>query len=418
MDTEENKPTRFRFYQSLRDRNGYRMCADADLINNPAFLKEHGFNFATWVAVDTYLEDTKHQEGWDPVRFGDVPLDFDADDPDQSRLEAIRALDKLEEAYGFPAKGMKIYFTGKKGFHVRIPAVWFGLETGEKNLPLVYKRLIYQWAIDWSLRTLDRSIYDMATGQMLRIPHRLRQGPQTFEIEITVEELRTAPLLTILEWSRKNRTIATPEDPTLMPLNSAARDAAIRALIEVYAEQERYKAPREAGKGGLSQKFVDMKGDLPSCIEHILTELPDVKGGDTVNKINMNLVKFFQEQGYELPDALEIVENFLVNYQHSLSHDTEDSRTHDFVTKWRFYANNDKREPMGCAYMRGLHLPGSAFECSECPRDPRYNPENWITITNKYGTTRDYANHMRKSSLDRIWKLSLPPGILRGRRPR
>ena len=73
---------------------------------------------------------------WTPI----LPLDFDAEDP-QDALAALRSvLDRLN-GWGVPVDAVRLYFSGYKGFHAELPAALFGGFTPSVDLPAQLKRL-------------------------------------------------------------------------------------------------------------------------------------------------------------------------------------------------------------------------------------------------------------------------------------
>lgn len=140
--------------------------------NTPEALQEaiwQGAMFVTTPALSFPYVDG----GPEPVRFGDLVLDADCKaNPERALLELRRlTCFFLPEKYGISPWDTRFYCSGSKGFHAEIPAIYFGLENGHPELPLIYKRLVAGWVDELDLSTIDLSMYCMKRGKMWRLPN-------------------------------------------------------------------------------------------------------------------------------------------------------------------------------------------------------------------------------------------------------
>lgn len=155
-----------------------------------------GAMFSTWCAFSR----EPGQEGEEPTRFGDLPLDFDhKDDPGEALKDLRRlCLFYLPETFDIDPWDMQFYASGSKGFHCVIPARFFGTEEGDPYLPLIYKRLVYEWADELGLKTLDRSMYAMSKGKMFRLPN-VRRSNGKFKVPISRDDIGYAAIGDLLQ---------------------------------------------------------------------------------------------------------------------------------------------------------------------------------------------------------------------------
>ena len=105
-----------------------------------------------------------------------------------SQVDAQNIVTFFHEELGLPKEDIRIYFSGKKGFHILISAVALGVEP-HTELHLVYKFMALYLKQRLELQALDyASIY--GSRRVLRLPNSIHQGSSLFKIEITHEELR------------------------------------------------------------------------------------------------------------------------------------------------------------------------------------------------------------------------------------
>jgi hypothetical protein len=158
------------------------------------------------------------------------------------------------------------------------------------------------------------------------------------------------------------------ENPELSALYRNAR-------AEVYEELEKIKkssVPTESNP-------TPPEG-LPDCISHILTSMPKTDNS-TFNKLILNLVTCLQRAGSHREAALEQVLPFLQNYPHSTQYTTPEDRQKHFTEEWDYIEKHPDYK-FECGYIKGLRLPGTAFQCkscSWCPEEAKVEKEHNVT---------------------------------------
>ena len=146
---------------------------------------QRGAMFFTWCSFSHEPGD-----GDEPVRFGDLPLDFDSKSDPQKALDDLRrlCLFYLPETYDIDPWDMKFYCSGSKGFHAVIPAHIFGLQDGHPQLPLIYGRLVREWSDGLNLSTVDHSMYAMKRGKLFRIEN-VRRSTGRYKVPLTRDDV-------------------------------------------------------------------------------------------------------------------------------------------------------------------------------------------------------------------------------------
>jgi hypothetical protein len=104
-------------------------------------------------------------------RLGSLYFDLDSAE-DEPTLRDLRKLVGFFLEF-IPEEALRIYFTGKKGFHIEVEALAIGI-TGSNKLPGVFRFIANDLKQRLSLDTLDFQVYDLR--RMWRLPNSLHQG--------------------------------------------------------------------------------------------------------------------------------------------------------------------------------------------------------------------------------------------------
>jgi len=166
--------------------------------------KKVGAAFFTWSS----LSEPYNGNGTNPVRYGDMPLDFDNAENPEKALDEMRALltYHLPEFYEYEPDNVSFYCSGGKGFHAVIPAEAFGAEQGHIKLPLIYKMIAQDWVDRFDLKTLDLSLYCMKKGKMFRLEN-VRRTNGNYKVPITLEEVQSLSMQDFQELIKEPRNV-------------------------------------------------------------------------------------------------------------------------------------------------------------------------------------------------------------------
>lgn len=125
---------------------------------------------------------------------------FDVDDADleNSLIGAYDLLMTLEATYGVDRRDLRCYFSGKKGFHVGVPAATFGAEPSP-DLPRVIQAMAKRIAAQAGV-PIDESIY--RTNSLLRIPRTVNDKSGLYKIALPVDGFELLTIDGIKEMAR------------------------------------------------------------------------------------------------------------------------------------------------------------------------------------------------------------------------
>jgi len=150
----------------------------------------------TWDDVDEYRTKHKNTGLYTSVfnyndtaidkatRLGSLYFDLDAPEGERSRQEAIRIVDHVLDF--LPAEALRIYFTGKKGFHIELEALALGI-TGSNDLPSIFRFIANDLTTTLSLETVDTQVYDLR--RMWRLPNSIHQDTGLFKRLLSRDDL-------------------------------------------------------------------------------------------------------------------------------------------------------------------------------------------------------------------------------------
>ena len=357
-----------RYWKEEQAERKWKLISDTEEERQSAIRQ--GAMFFTWAALSEPYNGNGQPE---PNRIGDLPLDFDSKEDPSRALQELKqlCLVYLPEMYDLDPYSMRFFASGSKGFHAEIPAELVGAQTGDPQLPILYKRIVAHWAAQLGLETLDLSIYSMGKGKMWRLPN-VKRSNGRYKVPLGLEEVRDLPFEEIWKLTEAPREIEQVEVD--LSANEDLGNFYRNVRAEIYEELSRQKKSETLSE----EQRTKLAEKVPPCIEHIISKQPKKSDHVNFNKLVVNLVSYFQAAGFARAAAFQAVEGFLRQYPHSETYDTADKRLKHWETIWRFYEGSDY--VFACSYILGLHLPGNAFDCQQCPQTQSKESE-WETPT-------------------------------------
>lgn len=139
-------------------------------------------------------------------KLGNLYFDFDSHEVLESYDDTVRLQNALGE-FGIPHDAIRIYFTGKKGFHVECEAVALGI-TPRSDLSDVFRFIATDLKQSLGLRTLDFAVYD--ERRIWRLPYTRHQLTNLFKCELP-DEIIAGGIDGILRFAEDPVPVAVPE---------------------------------------------------------------------------------------------------------------------------------------------------------------------------------------------------------------
>ncbi|MDW7709145.1 MAG: primase C-terminal domain-containing protein [Deferrisomatales bacterium] len=182
-----------------------------------------------------------------PVYAPVWPLDIDAPDLEVA-LEAARAVEAhLEGAWGLPPEAMRLYFSGKKGFHVTVDTRLFRAPTPSRAAPELLHRLTRRLARELGVPgsgSLDLSLRDRV--RLLRLPNTRHEESGLFKTPLAPDELRSLGVDGIRRLARTPRPLWRVDPSGLLFGGSAVVLPRARAVLEEVAAESGPSPPPPA----------------------------------------------------------------------------------------------------------------------------------------------------------------------------
>lgn len=148
----------------------------------------------------------------EPVRYGDLYLDFDCkDNPLQAIKDAVAFVTAMLYRFDFDPNSLHYWLSGGKGCHIAIPAALFGGEDGDPKLPLIYAAMLKEISeseCNPIAATLDYAMYQMKTGRLLRIENVKRRNGR-YKVPLTWDEFSCLTGNELLTLTKHPRTLPT-----------------------------------------------------------------------------------------------------------------------------------------------------------------------------------------------------------------
>lgn len=130
-------------------------------------------------------------------RLGSLYFDIDNSEIFKAQSEAIKLVEYLLNY--IPKDSIRIYFTGKKGFHIECEAIALGV-SASTDLPVLFRYIANQIKQLLQVECFDFSVYDLR--RMWRLPHSKHQSTGLYKVPLNFEMLTTS-IKTIEDFARE-----------------------------------------------------------------------------------------------------------------------------------------------------------------------------------------------------------------------
>ena len=238
-------------------------------------------------------------DGLDPkaaTLYADFYLDFDDEDNFETvRKDALFAIWYLEQKfkYNIPKSLIRIYYSGKKGVHIVVPAVIFGYEP-HANLNEYFKIMAKDVAEKAPYDSIDMQIYDRR--RLFRMVNSIHQDTGLFKIPLTYNELVNFKIEDIREIAKHPRSLQYPK-----AYHIAGAQKEFERHVEAWGH--RFKDSFDKRKRHQS-KPLDF---VPYCVQELIDAGPQRgKRNDTASV----LAAFWKKQGATEEEAWGFLEKW------------------------------------------------------------------------------------------------------------
>lgn len=310
--------------------------------------------FTTILVVDKKAKSTKQGGSVEGAKYkGPFYVDID-ETPAKAIKLARQAIKKLTDA-GVNAEDIRVWASGKKGFHITVPQAVFTDDRGYENLPKIYKAI----AIALKLEA-DMTVYSQGRGRMWRVPGLLRGDNQRYKVPITIDELqdmKVADYDTLVEQARDEFPEPTNVKRVdfLSALFKRSSSKVTRMLTEsrgVFIDPELKRAIRD------NEDYEDSETQLPPCAVELMHG--EVAPNTGFNDVSLQFAKAVA--AFAPGNSLALIDEFAENAKGE-SYNTQLARRNHCTTAFHI-ASRDVGYDWSC---RSILSVLKSEPCERCP---------------------------------------------------
>lgn len=245
--------------------------------------------------------------------YGNLYIDFDSDSDEvgyeQVREDAIRALAFFSAIFSITPEDMRIYFSGKKGIHIIIPAQVLGLNP-DKELNEVFRLIALDLHKMSVHKTVDTRIYDRV--RLFRVPNSQHPDTGLYKVSMTPDQLRNFSYDGVRDWAKKPR----PAQYNKESRYNTKANRVFQEYIEQWGKEKQEKFNKKKGTSKLNF--------CPPCVRSMLrNETAQGKRNNTAAA----LTSYFKQRGYSEEEAYEKMSKWNGDYCSPSLPDWELTRT-------------------------------------------------------------------------------------------
>lgn len=305
-------------------------------------LKEMGAVRATVLAVSEAIRDDTDK---DNIKYkGPLYFDIDSADLEQAIVSTQELVQKLRELE-VPEEAIKVYCSGKKGFHVFVPEkVFSDNKRAVKSLPAIYMEL----AKDLYVHGMDFQVYSGNKGRMFR-PENGRRDDGAYRVRITLAELTNMTPALYKQVVQAPRQLPFPEV-------NGAKSHMLAALYE----RAKATAHKKATLRDTALPVEELKPyaeDPPACIPALIQSSGDVH----FNQAGLQLAAFIARAGVPRYKATALMDELASKKESTTYHSFNRRKIHlEGLVK---YTQNKQSVQFSCAAMRSLVGKKCCLDC-------------------------------------------------------
>jgi hypothetical protein len=187
------------------------------------------------------------------------PIDLDHPDVEPALEAALRLVSLLIDNWHIDRRGLQIYFSGSKGFHLMLDTRLFGRLAPSKKLPFIFdsmRRHLAQELPEPLRETVDLAIKDRV--RLLRLPNTVHEKSKLYKIILGADELQKLNPERIRGWARQMRPLEVTDETGFVSRVAVAPNAAAAEMFQRVSRQLRkitrkpfaykFRRPKELGR--------------------------------------------------------------------------------------------------------------------------------------------------------------------------
>ena len=219
-------------------------------------------NTDVYASIFQYNKEDQNQSDLIGPMYIDLDMDINNDDDYQKlKRQLLIIVTYLNSEYGITSDMIRFFFTGKKGFHLIIPSIIFGVKP-DKQLNVYYKEIAKELSEKTFIPVIDLKIYDKK--RLFRLPNSINGKTGLYKVPITFEDIKTFNYDEIKEYATTTKEISY--DIT----NLKVVDKAVNKLKAI---KDKIDNPKKKNNHFKIPTQVDISTiNFPKCIKKIFNE--------------------------------------------------------------------------------------------------------------------------------------------------
>ena len=267
---------------------------------------------------------------------GDLPRAF------EDTKKIFKYLHSMKMGADFP----QVYYSGMKGFHIRIPWEIFKIRP-TRDLNKKFKLAAEHIANVTRVKTIDAKIY--SNRRQIRLPNSIHPKTGLYKHEIPAEVIMDISLDDILEMAKEKSTYR----PQFQPRESEM------AMVWWKEIAQRYDEEVENLRLAPVRPIKQIQGETPVCIQYLIDN--GISKG-LRNKATMNLVSFYKDQGLTRVETKTQMTAWCKSNFASNASELRERLANSYSVIKTVYENKDKYN-FACSYMNGCREGDDRVPC-------------------------------------------------------
>lgn len=269
--------------------------------------------------------------------YGPLYIDLDMEFKNNNeylklKQDLARIVTYLKLQYGIPVKYINFYFTGKKGFHLIISPVVFGVKPN-KDLNTYYKEIAKELNDNTINKIVDIKIYDKK--RLLRLTNSINSKTGLYKVPVTYNNIIKFDYEDMIEYAKD-----------IKQLNYEKPEAVEKAIIKINSLIENMETAnkKKAAKIAIPTNVDLSKITFPKCIQAIYK---DGVGEGSRNNTTIILASAFFQKGIDLQTGLVMIHKWNLEKNNPSLSDSEIN-----ITVESAYQQVDSGRRYGCSSIK------------------------------------------------------------------
>ena len=253
-------------------------------------------NTDVYATVFQYNNEDQNKSDLIGPMYIDLDMNIQSED-DFTKLkdDLKRIVTYLNLQYNIPTDYINFFFTGKKGFHLLIPSIVFGIKP-DKNLNVYYKEIAKELNDITMFDIIDLKIYDKK--RLFRLPNSINGKTGLYKVPISYQNILKFNYEEIKDYAKDTKPMEQKELPK--PVD--------KAIKKIQAIKDNLNKKKDITKHFNIPTNVDIsKVTFPKCIKKIFNE--GCSEGDRNNTTIILSSALFQK-GIDYDTTLNIVKDW------------------------------------------------------------------------------------------------------------